>query len=116
MSEAEGKEWSKRYSWAACREPYKTELDTIGSHWIEGSLSNEELAFEAVQMLSELEWVSQPDAASRQIRLDDVISQVKMLTKAMLAVSERPAALQTPTLRRQALDYLSPKQGLEPGQ
>lgn len=107
------KPWSKRYNWAACREPYKTELDALASQWIEGALSNEELAFEAVQMLSELEWVGQPGKTTPRICLDDVIGQVKILTEAMLGVSERPRDMQTSDLRRQAMDFMRAEFGKE---
>jgi hypothetical protein len=111
MDEPVEKQWSKRHSWATCHEPYKTELDAIGSQWIEGALSNEELAFEAVQMLSELEWVSQPGKSHTKICMDDVIGQVKVLTEAMLAVSERPPEMQTPESRQQALDFMQSELG-----
>lgn len=106
MDEPVDKQWSKRYSWATCHEPYKTELDAIGSQWIEGALSNEELAFEAVQMLSEVEWIRQPDKTHKSIPMDDVIGQVRVLTEAMLAVSERPREMQTPEARRKSIDFM----------
>ena len=108
-----GKKWSKRYGWATCREPYKTELDTLGSHWIEGELSNEALAFEAVQLLSELEWASKPAGNLPEQRLDDVIGQMKVLTEAMLAVSLMPRS--TPADRRAALDATRRDLGGEDG-
>jgi hypothetical protein len=99
MDRSDNKQWSKRYNWAQCFEPYKTQLDAIGSQWIEGALSNEELAFEAVQMLSEMDWMRLPS--------DSVITnQVKVLTEAMLAVSERPQEMQTPDARRYAIDNM----------
>jgi hypothetical protein len=110
MGSAE-KRWSKRYNWAICREPYKTELDAIASQWIEGALSNEELAFEAVQMLSELEWVVQPGETTPKLCLNDVIAQVKILTEAMLSASEHPK--QTSERRRQALDFMRLEFGKE---
>ncbi len=113
MDEPVEKHWSKRYNWATCREPYKTDLDAIGSQWIEGALSNEELAFEAVQMLSELEWVSQPAETHTKICMDDVIGQVKILAEAMLAVSERPREMQTAESRHQAVDFMRTEIGKE---
>lgn len=98
------KKWSKRCAWANCREPYKTQLDTLGSHWIEGSLSNEGLAFEAVQLLSELEWVRKPSSGSTVIPMTDVVTQLQILTEAMLAASTHPDL--TPELRREALDFM----------
>lgn len=104
MDESEQKQWSQRYSWADCREPYKTELDTLGSHWIEGALSNAELALEAVKLLSELDFVSNPGSGAETIRLDDVTKQVKILTEAMLSAELQPSS--TPQERRQFLDSM----------
>ncbi len=99
MNGPNDKQWSKRYSWSQCSEPYKTQLDAIGSQWIEGALSNEELAFEAVQMLSEMDAVPGPR--------DDVIkSQLRILTEAMLGTAERPPEAQTAELRRHLLDHV----------
>jgi hypothetical protein len=106
-------QWSRRYDWATCHEPYRTQLNAIGSQWIEGALSNEELAFEAVQMLSDLEWIAQPGKSHKKLPMDDVIGQVKILTEAMLAVSERPREMQTPELRRQAVDFMRAEVGKE---
>ena len=109
VDESGDKQWSKRISWANCREPYKTELDTLGSHWIEGALSNEELAFEAVQFLSELDWSRQLRSDPTTGRLDDVILQVKILTEAMLSASLHPNI--TPELRREALNFMRTEMG-----
>lgn len=38
--------WQPRRSWAKCREPYRTTLNTIASHWLEGAMTHEELAVE----------------------------------------------------------------------
>ena len=104
MSDAVEKASTERLIWAECREPYKTELDRLARHWIDGSLSDEKLAFKAVQILSELDWVTQPDAASQKISVDDVVSQLKILTEAMLACSDNPEC--TPAMRRQAFDFM----------
>ncbi|MDP1798014.1 MAG: hypothetical protein Q8K78_11055 [Planctomycetaceae bacterium] len=93
-------------NWAQCREPYKSEIDAITSLWIEGTLSNESLAFEAVQLMSQLNWTSQPDPASRVIRMDDVFQCIQILMEAMLAVSEHPPESQSSDLRRQMLDSM----------
>lgn len=102
MSDENEANWSKCYSWAQCREPYKTDLDTLGSHWIGGVVTNEQLAFEAVHMLSNVDWVSQPNGLHRRLPLDDVVGQIKILTEAMLTASLRPTT--TPDQRRQILD------------
>jgi hypothetical protein len=111
MDEPDEKKWSKRYSWAECGEPYKTELDTLGSHWIEGELSNGELAIEALEMLSVMDAAPCP-------RDHIYKAQLRILTEAMLGVAERPIEMQTPELRRQHLDHVkkllsSPEEGVE---
>ena len=104
MGESGEMEWNKRYHWAQCREPFKRQLDVLGSNWIDGTLSNEGLAFEAVQLLSNLEWSRRPADGAAVVRVDDAIAQVKILTEAMLAVSLHPDM--TPKLRREALDFM----------
>lgn len=94
--------WSRRPNFAKCREPYKTQLDTVAYQWVTGVLTNEEVAFEAVQLLAEIEWVQQPDSQSRVLPLDDVAADVKLLTEAMLAAVSHPD--QTEELRQQALN------------
>ena len=71
MSDSAHKQSTDRLAWASCREPYKSELDQLASLWINGVLSDEKLAFRALQMQSELDWVSQPDVASERIPVDD---------------------------------------------
>lgn len=104
MSGADEKNWRRRVAWAECREPYKTELDTLGSHWIEGDLSNQELAFEAVKLLSELEAVGQLSGSKPPTRVDDVVEQLRVLTEAMLSLSHESAATQAD--RREALYHM----------
>ena len=95
---------NKPYRWAQCGEPYKTELDTLGSLWIEGVLSDKELALEAVQLLSNLEWVRRPSESPALVQTDDAITQAKILTEAMLASTVHPDM--TPELRREALEFM----------
>lgn len=109
MGESSGKQWSKRHNWAKCREPYKTQLDDLGSKWISGSLSNEALAFEAVKLLDQVEWIQQPSKSLEVVPMGDVISQIKILTKTMLAAA--PHKNVTPEHRREGLDYISAQFG-----
>jgi len=103
MDASGGKQWSKRHDWAVCREPYKKQLDELGTKWIEGTLSNEALAFEAVKLLDQVEWIQQPSKSLEVVPMDDVISQIKILTKTMLAGASHQNV--TPEHRREALDY-----------
>ena len=98
----------KRVDWARCREPYRTELNTIGSHWIEGALGDEALAIELLNLLVELDWVAQPDQASKKISLADVSKDALTLANAM--VTNRSTAGETPEDRRGVLDILLAQQ------
>ncbi len=44
----------KRHKWANCREPFCTELETLSFQWIEGGLSNAELALELWEVWSKI--------------------------------------------------------------
>lgn len=113
MDEPVEKQWSKRHNWAACGEPYKTQLDALGSLWIEGSVSNEELACEALELLSEFGWADPGDPGCMDGSMDAVISQVKILTEALVAMRWRLPETQTPEARRHVLDSIRAKFGKE---
>ena len=100
--------WMKRYPWANCREPFKTELDTLASHWIEGQLSNEALALEILQIRQRAESVSESMDTLFGQKLEDVITQVKILTDTLLSAMLDPAI--TPEGRRSALDFMRNQQ------
>lgn len=104
VGESDGMQWSKRYQWATCRDLYRNELDTIGSHWIEGTISNEELAFEIVKLLSEVYWVRNVDPARPPVPLDDVVGDIRILSEAMLSAALQPES--SPALRREFLDFM----------
>lgn len=98
MDSPSDKPWSKRFNWAECREPYKTVLNTIASHWIEGSLTDQELSLEILKLIEELTFVSEPGKRS----LEDAFSQVKVLSQAVLRSDEYQA--KTPEFRRTILN------------
>lgn len=102
MTDKKQTEWTKRHNWAQCREPYKTELDTLGSHWIEDALTNEQLAFEVLKTLSDVRWAGDPGGAAQKIPVDDVVGQLKILSEAMLTAAMDPKA--TAEDRRRILD------------
>ena len=112
MSGSDEKSWMKRYNWAICREPYKTELDTLASHWIEGQLSNEALALEILQIRQQAESVSESLNTLVGQKLDDVHKQVKILTDALLSAILDPEL--TPERRRAALDFMRSNQNQGP--
>lgn len=99
----------KRHNWAECREPYKTELNTLASHWIEGELSHESLAFEILKVQSEIDDIDIALEDKTTPRLDDVRSQLKILAEAMLSASLDLSL--TPSQRRQALDFIRDHDG-----
>ena len=103
MDESGGKQWGKRINWANCREPYKNELDTLASHWIEGAISNGELAIELWQMWSEVKFVTEPSEGLPKIDLSDVQKQMGTLAEAMLAINGLSPKT-TPEERRRFLD------------
>lgn len=100
--------WMKRYPWAICREPFKTELDTLASHWIEGQLSNEALALEILQIRQRAESVSESMDTLFAQKLEDVIAQVKILTDTLLSTMLDPSI--TSEGRRSALDFMRNQQ------
>lgn len=103
MTDTNGANWMNRIAWARCREPYRTELNTIGSHWVEGTLTDEALAVEVLTLLVELDWVEQPSTAHSKVNLTDVSKEAMTLANAMVmgrstgaeSVSDRRAALDT---------------------
>lgn len=104
MSEGEDqKQWSKRYTWAKCREPYKTELDALASLWIEGTMSNEELALELWQFRDKLQFsepMAQPIAGTT---LPDVHSDLEIIVQAMISAVIYPST--TEQERRALVDH-----------
>lgn len=97
--------WSKRGNWAKCREPYKTEFDTLASHWIEGELSNEKLALELWEMAETLLFVEAPTKLiGTQGSLPDVHLELNIVVTAMLSANLYPA--NTPCTRDERLDLL----------
>jgi hypothetical protein len=93
----------KRHSWAKCREPFKTELDTLGSQWIEGALTHEQLALELWQLWSRMRFVEAPSEGA-VIDVADVQRQAEVLAEALCAAQLRPAtSLQD---RREILEHM----------
>ncbi|MBC7818254.1 MAG: hypothetical protein IAG10_15315 [Planctomycetaceae bacterium] len=104
MAEGEDqKQWSKRYTWAKCREPYKTELDALASLWIEGTLSNEELALELWQFRDTLQASEAPSKTLAGTTLPDVHSDLEILVGAMISASLYPST--TEQERRALLEH-----------
>lgn len=97
------KQWSKRYSWASCREPFKTEFDTLASHWIEGQLTNEGLALELWQLRDKLQFSEGPSKMHSGVPLSDVQSDLDTIVNAMLGATLYPST--TPEERRALLDH-----------
>ncbi len=46
MDEEPQSSWRERESLFLCHEPYRTQLDTLANHWVEGALNHEEMALE----------------------------------------------------------------------
>lgn len=103
QDDSERKNWMKRHNWAKCREPFKTELDTIASQWIEGSLSNEQLALEMWQLWSKMRLVESP-AGETAVDLSDVRSQLGILAESLCTAALHPQL--TPEERRNVLEHI----------
>ena len=104
MAEGESqKQWSRRYSWASCREPFKTEFDTLASLWIEGQLSNEVLALELWQLRDKLQFSEAPSKTLAGVPLPDVQSELETIVQAMLGATLYPST--TTEERRALLDH-----------
>jgi len=85
MDEGEGKQWRKRISWAQCCEPFKTELDTLASHWIEGALSREDLSLELWKQFAKCNVRDKQNEGKPIFDLVDVAVDLRILVNAMLA-------------------------------
>lgn len=87
----ENRAWQKRVAWAKCAEPHKTVLDTLASHWIDGDLSDGDLALELLKMQvslreRELEGVVQSNPPPRKLHV--VHNQWQILATALVDVYE----------------------------
>lgn len=98
------KQWSVNVKWAKCREPYKTELDGVATLWIEGQISNEELALELWMMWSKkrfAETVTKSPAIDPKMN-GPVQEQIEILVEAMRMALQMESA--TPDERHQLLE------------
>ncbi len=103
MDGAEGKRWRKRISWARCREPFKTELNTLATHWIEGALSHEELALELWKHFAKCQERAEHNQVNPMLDLTDVAVDLRILVNAILA-DDFSRTKTTPDSRRAWLD------------
>jgi len=102
--------WSKRASRAQCREPFKTELDTLADHWIEGQLSNEALALELWKFRESLLFSESPSMGRVEIPLPEVHLELEILVQAMIGSDFYPsttADIRRALLERTRLELLS---------
>lgn len=102
MDESGEKNWSKRINWAACREPYKTELEALSTLWVEGQLTHGELALELWDMWSKKKFVETPTKTLAGVPLPDVQTQMEILVDAMRNAAMYPTT--TPEERRELLE------------
>ena len=98
----ESRSWQKRMSWAECAEPHKTVLNTIASHWIEGEISNGEVALEALRERARIvdQLRGAREARSRPPKeLEAVSRELDILIEA-IADAERESKIDSPETRR----------------
>jgi len=113
VGEGDQKQWSRRYSWASCREPFQTEFNTLASHWIEGQLSNEGLALELWQLRDKLLFSEAPSKTVAGMPLPDVQSDLEIIVRAMIGATLYPSTI--PEERRALLDHARGVQGDQHG-
>ena len=106
MDDSEQRNWQKRFQWAKCREPYKTQLDTLASHWLEGALSNEELALELWKFQVNRIGHEEDHEGTGKLNLKDVDADIQILANAVCDVSHcyDKATPATPDDRRISLN------------
>jgi hypothetical protein len=90
-------------SWARCREPYKATIDALASRWIEGALSNTELALELwklhLQQLDKTRLENDLKPGFTIQDLMDIEADLVCLAEAMCLESANPNA-RNPEIRR----------------
>ena len=105
-----GKQRTEKLVWARCREPFKTKIDNLSSQWVHGSVSDEQLALEILTMQARTEFVSLPHPESFRIPMEDVTSQLKILTETMLSIRQQEHAERIER-RRHVLDCVIEETG-----
>lgn len=93
--------WMKRQKWANCCEPFCTELETLSSQWVEGALSNEELALELWEVWSKLRWSQVSEKPSPASAL--VEDRIAVLVESLLSATQHESA--TPEERMERLQH-----------
>lgn len=96
MVDSESSNWQKRIAWAKCREPYKTTLDTLASHWIDGVLSHADLALELWKLhhkcREKIQMESEVKPGRSKFNLADVETDLGCLAEAMCMASDDHSA------------------------
>lgn len=104
---------TEKLVWAKCREPFKTKIDNLSSQWIQGSVSDERLALEILTMQARVEVLSQPHPDAMKSPMDDVTSQLQILTDTMLSIRQQEHDTWS-KLRRHVLDCAIEQSGQKP--
>lgn len=91
-------------TWPQCKEPYRTHLAELAAAWLAGDLSHERLALELIQQSALARHVSQPAPGLRKIPMEDVLSQIAVLTDSLLAAIQLEKET-LPALRQEALNF-----------
>lgn len=93
--------WSGSLARSRCPDPYRTILDQLSRAWVEGTLSNEELAFQIVETQAEIRSAKASARGAEKTTVDDPLVHLDVLADAMLAASDQDEA--TAYVRREIL-------------
>lgn len=91
-------------AWPKCQEPFQSELANLSQAWLAGELTHERLALELIKQAALARHVSQPAPGLRRIPVGDVLSQITILSDALLAAIELERNT-LPALRQEAFDF-----------
>ena len=112
--ESEDSNWQKRVSRANCREPYKTALDTLASLWIEGAISDTELALELWKVHNDCRnAIDDHDIQNsgkmfgrKRLDLTDVEREILILADCVTVACDIPKGKSDPELRNTWLEVM----------
>lgn len=94
----ESAKWQKRVSWAECPEPYKSTIDTLANHWVNGRISHQELGFELWKLhyrcREELQDINTENKkrllGRKSVDLSAVENEILILAEALCIATESP--------------------------
>lgn len=77
--------WLKRIEWSKAREPYRTIMNTLASQWVEGAITDGELAIEILRLRDKACVQVALDLDNNRVtKLPDVEADLQILNDALL--------------------------------